>query len=157
MASIYPRLTAAFLMFLFTTPKLSKPCIHLLNNEWKQLSVGQRAILVRVVFIGKVINVYKKDQTTKTHPADFEVWRVLKGRNIVQEVFETHPSELLRVYGFGERRQCLSPVNPGDVHMVFTVYEPESRSLVARYEDIFGATSEPTASNEDEVLQALGM
>lgn len=155
MASIYPRLTAAFLMFLFTTPKLSKPCIHLLNG-WKQLSAGQRAKLVRVVLIGKVINVYKKDEISHTYPADFEVWRVLKGRNIVQEVFETHPSEVIRVYGFGERKQCFSPVNLGEVHMVFTVYEPESRSLVARYDDLFGATSQPTASNEEEVLQALG-
>ena len=120
------------------------------------MSVGQRAVLVKVVFIGKVINVYKKDALTQTHPADFRVWKVLKGRKIVEEVFETYPSDLIRVYGFGESRLCFSPAEPGDVHMVFMVYEPKSRLLVARYDDIFGATSPPTASNEEEVLQALG-
>ena len=74
----------------------------------------------------------------------------------MDEVFEMHPSQLIKVYGFGEKRLCFSPVKPGDVHMVFMVYEPDSRSLVARYDDIFGATSAPTASNEDKVLQALG-
>lgn len=125
-------------------------------DGWKQLDVGQRAKLAKVVFIGKVINVYTKDEISHTHAADFELWRVLKGRKIVDEVFEMHPSQLIKVYGFGEKRLCFSPVKPGDVHMVFTVYEPESRSLVARYDDIFGATSPPTANYEEIVLQALG-
>lgn len=150
-----PRFRAILLLFVFTLPKLSKPCIQLLDG-WKQLSVGQRAKLVKVVFIGKVINLYTKDEISQTHAADFEVWRVLKGRKIVDEVFEMHPSPLVKVYGFGEKRLCFSPVKPGDVHMVFMVYEPDSRSLVARYDDIFGATSPATASNEDDVLHALG-
>lgn len=155
MAGTRPRFTAVLLLFLFTIPKLSKPCIQLLDG-WKQLSVGQRAKLVKVVFIGKVINVYSTEQISHTHAADFEIWRILKGRKTVDEVFEMHPSQLIKVYGFGEKRLCFSPVKPGDVHMVFMVYEPNSRSLVARYDDIFGATSPPTASNEDDVLQALG-
>ena len=155
MAGTRPRFMAILLLFLFTIPKLSKPCIYALD-EWKPLSAGQRAKLAKVVFIGKVINVYSTDQISQTHAADFEIWRILKGRKIVDEVFEMHPSQLIKVYGFGEKRLCLSPVKPGDVHMVFMVYEPDSRSLVARYDDIFGATSPPTASNEDDVLQALG-
>lgn len=155
MACTSPRFTTALLLFLFTIPKLTKPCIQLLDG-WKQKSVGERAKLVKVVFIGKVINLYTKDELSQTHAADFEVWRILKGRKIVEEVFEMHPSPLVKVYGFGEKRLCFSPVKPGDVHMVFMVYEPDSRSLIARYDDIFGATSPATASNEDDVLQALG-
>lgn len=155
MALSHPRITSVLLLFLFTIPEPSKPCIQLLDG-WKPLKVGERAKLVKVVFIGKVVNLYTYDEVSQTHAADFEVWRILKGRNIVEEVLEMHPSPLVKVYGFGEKRLCRSPVNPGEVHMVFMVYEPNSRSLVARYEDIFGATSPATTSNEDDVLQALG-
>ncbi|XP_078378251.1 uncharacterized protein LOC144661381 isoform X3 [Oculina patagonica] len=155
MACSSPRITAVLLLFLFTIPKPSKPCIQVLDG-WKPLKVGERAKLVKVVFIGKVVNLYTYDQVSQTHAADFEVLRILKGRKIVDEVLEMHPSPLVKVYGFGEKRLCLSPVNPGEVHMVFMVYEPNSRSLVARYEGLFGATSPATAINEDDVLQALG-
>lgn len=155
MACSSPRITAVLLLFLFTIPKPSKPCIQVLDG-WKPLKVGERAKLVKVVFIGKVVNLYTYDQVSQTHAADFEVLRILKGRKIVDEVLEMHPSPLIKVYGFGEKRLCLSPVNPGEVHMVFMVYEPNSRSLVARYEGLFGATSPATAINEDDVLQALG-
>ena len=120
------------------------------------MSVGERAKLVKVVFIGKVVDLYTMDKISETYAADFEVWRVLKGRQIVDEVFEMHPSSAIKVYGFGEKRLCYSPVKRGDVHIVLMVYEPASRSLVARYDDIFGATAAPTASNEEEVLHALG-
>ena len=36
------------------------------------------------------------------------------------------------------------------------VYANESRALIARYEDVFGATAPATAKNEEEVLLALG-
>ena len=159
MACSWPRFKTVLLLSLLTIPKLSKPCIRILPEEggWKQMSVGQRAKLVKVVFIGKVINLYTVDKLSGTYAADFEIWRILKGRKIVDEVFEMHRSSLVKVYGFGEKRLCYSPVKPGDVHMVFMVYEPASRSLVARYDDIFGATAAPTAANENEVLQALGM
>lgn len=158
MACTWPRFTAVLLLFLFTIPKLSKPCIHILPEEggWKPMSVGERAKLVKVVFIGKVVDLYTMDKISETYAADFEVWRVLKGRQIVDEVFEMHPSSAIKVYGFGEKRLCYSPVKRGDVHIVLMVYEPASRSLVARYDDIFGATAAPTASNEEEVLHALG-
>lgn len=159
MACSWPRFKTVLLLSLLTIPKLSKPCIRILPEEggWKQMSVGERAKLVKVVFIGKVINLYTVDKLSGTYAADFEIWRILKGRKIVDEVFEMHRSSLVKVYGFGEKRLCYSPVKPGDVHMVFMVYEPASRSLVARYDDIFGATAAPTAANENEVLQALGM
>ncbi|CAH3129393.1 unnamed protein product [Porites lobata] len=158
MACSWPRFKTVLLLSLLTIPKLSKPCIRILPEEggWKQMSVGERAKLVKVVFIGKVINLYTVDKLSGTYAADFEIWRILKGRKIVDEVFEMHRSSLVKVYGFGEKRLCYSPVKPGDVHMVFMVYEPASRSLVARYDDIFGATAAPTAANENEVLQALG-
>lgn len=142
------------LLFLLTVPKLSKPCIQLLDG-WKQLSAGERAKLVQVVFIGKVVNLYSYDATS-THAADFEVWKILKGSKFVEEVLEMQSSPLVIVYGFGEKMHCLSPVNPGEVHMVFMVYANESRALIARYEDVFGATAPATAKNEEEVLLALG-
>lgn len=149
-----PRFTTILVLFLLTIPKLSKPCIQLLDG-WKQLSVGERAKLVKVVFIGKVVNLYSYDNT-QTHAADFEVWRILKGSKFVEDVLEMHPSPLVKVYGFGKKMQCFSPVNPGEVHMVFMVYANESRALIARYDDIYGATALPTARNEEDVLQALG-
>ncbi|XP_022794273.1 uncharacterized protein LOC111332994 isoform X2 [Stylophora pistillata] len=142
------------LLFLLTIPKFSKPCIQLLDG-WKQLSPGERAKLVKVVFIGKVVNLYSYDATS-THAADFEVWKILKGSKFVEEVLETQSSPLVKVYGFGEKMNCFSPVNPGEVHMVFMVYANESRALIARYDDIFGATAPATAKNEEEVLLALG-
>ena len=155
MTNIYSLSATIIFLLLFTIPKFSNPCIQMLNG-WKQMTVGKRAKLAKVVFVGKVVNLYSMNELSQTYAADFEIWRLHKGRNIVMEVLEQHPGPLVKVFGFGEKRLCYSPVHPGEVHLVFMVYEPKSRSLVARYDDIFGAISPPTAKNEHDVLQALG-
>lgn len=152
-------LRAMFVSFilLFAIPDLTKPCIYLLNQGWKQKSVGERAKLVDVVFTGKVRRLYSLNELSQTYAADFEVLQVLKGRDIVDQVIDIHSSSQLKVFGFGEKRLCFSPVRPGEIHMVFAVYSPNTNvNLVARYDDIFGATSSVTKQNEDEVLNVLG-
>ena len=142
-------------ILLMTIPEFIQPCIHLLDEGWKPKSVGDRAKLVAVVFIGRVRHVHPVS-IYQTYAADFEVLRVLKGRSVVDEVMTIHRSTQLKVFGFGEKRLCLSPVRPGEVHMVFAIHWENMNSLVARYDDFFGATSPATKENEDKVLEALG-
>ncbi|EDO49429.1 predicted protein [Nematostella vectensis] len=119
------------------------------------MTEAQRAQLAKVVFIGKVADIYSLDNETQTYAADFEIHRVLKGRQIIDEVLAKHPGRTVKVYGFGEKRMCFSEVYKGETHMVFMVYHAASGSLVARYDDIFGAISRATEENENEVLSAL--
>ena len=120
------------------------------------MSAGDRAKLVKVVFVGKVVDVYATDIQTQTYAAEFEIFRILKGERIVNDVLEMHHGPTVKVYGFGEKRLCYSEVYTGEIHLVFMVIEPKSRLLVARYDDIFGATAPVTVENENEILNALG-
>lgn len=120
------------------------------------MSVSERAKLVKVVFVGKVMGLYPVDKLSQTYAAKFEIYRILKGEQIINDVLEMHPGPTVKVYGFGEKRLCYSEVYIGELHLVFMVVHPKTRSLVARYDDIFGATSPVTYTNENEILAALG-
>lgn len=134
---------------------VGQPCIQLLNG-WTRKSVSERAKLVKVVFVGKVVGLYPVDSMSQTYAAQFKIHRILKGEQIINDVLEMHPGPTVKVYGFGERRLCYSEVYIGEMHLVFMVIHPQTRSLVARYDDIFGATSPVTIENEQEILAALG-
>jgi hypothetical protein len=144
-----------FLLILLTIADIAQPCILLLNG-WKQMSVGERAYRVQVVFVGKVAGLHSVDPQSQFYAADFEIVRILKGEQIIDEVLNTHPGPTVKVYGFGEKSRCYSEVYKGEIHIVFMLYEPKSRSLVARYETAFAATSPVTAENENEILETLG-
>ncbi|KAK3751843.1 hypothetical protein QZH41_009659 [Actinostola sp. cb2023] len=146
---------AFILLLIVVLADFAQPCILLLNG-WSKMSAGERAKLVKVVFVGKVVGLYPVDPQSQTYAAEFEIFRILKGEHIVNEVLELHPGPTVKVYGFGEKRLCYSEVYTEEIHLVFMVFEPKSRLLVARYDDIFGATSPVTAENENEILAALG-
>ncbi|XP_032222941.1 uncharacterized protein LOC5521805 isoform X2 [Nematostella vectensis] len=151
---LFSRVSLVVLVFVLTINP-AHACIKLLNG-WTRMTEAQRAQLAKVVFIGKVADIYSLDNETQTYAADFEIHRVLKGRQIIDEVLAKHPGRTVKVYGFGEKRMCFSEVYKGETHMVFMVYHAASGSLVARYDDIFGAISRATEENENEVLSALG-
>lgn len=134
---------------------VGQPCIQLLNG-WTRKSVSERAKLVKVVFVGKVVGLYPVDSMTQTYAAQFKIYRILKGEQIINDVLEMHPGPTVKVYGFGERRLCYSEVYVGEMHLVFMVIHPRTKSLVARYDDIFGATSPVTIENEHEILTTMG-
>lgn len=134
---------------------IAQPCILLLNG-WTKMTVSERAKLVKVVFVGKVVGLYPVDKVTQTYAAEFEIYRILKGENIINDVLERHPGPTVKVYGFGEKRLCYSEVYTGEMHLVFMVVHPKTLSLVARYDDIFGATSSVTYQNENSILETLG-
>ena len=145
-------------VILFTVVDICQPCIVLLDG-WKQKTVSERARLAKVVFLGKTIRRYPTQtmfDDTKAYAADFKIIRLLKGREIMKEVLETHASPYVKVYGFGEKKRCLVDVHPGETYLVFMVYHNSSRSLIARYDDVFGATAPATNENEKEILAELG-
>ena len=93
---------------------------------------------------------------TEMYAADFKIIRLFKGQQIVEEVLERYPSPYVKVLGFGEKRMCLVEVYPGETYLVFMAYHPAQRLLIARYDDIFGATATASEENENEILAEMG-
>lgn len=155
--NIYQR-TVLAAVILFTFVDVCQPCIPLLDG-WKQKSVGERAKLAKVVFVGKTVRRYPSQRMvdqTEVYAADFKIIRLFKGQQIIEEILEMYPSPYVKVYGFGEKRRCLVEVYPGETYLVFMVYHNSSRMLIARYDDIFGATAPATEENQNEILAEIG-
>jgi hypothetical protein len=60
----------------------------------------------------------------------------------------------MNVTQFGDKSQCFSPVSPQKYYIVFA--EMRANQLVAKYDDLFGATADWTQQSEERVWSGVG-
>lgn len=129
-------------------------CILLLNG-WQPLPLGERAILADVVVSADCIQTFKELRTedANTYFALFHIKDVIKGQNIISDI-KTSQDDFCNVTNFGDKTMCYSDVSEGESYLLFlTVFEG---GLSAKYDDLFGAVTDQTTANEEEILTALG-
>ncbi|XP_019613477.1 PREDICTED: uncharacterized protein LOC109461537 [Branchiostoma belcheri] len=144
---------------LFAILHIASGCIELLNG-WDPVPVAVRARRADVVLSGTVVRTSDDPPRRRpglTYSAQLRVRSVLKGKDRLQEIpaISDEP-KVYNVSNFGRRAECYSEVVQGDSYIFFLGIFREGE-LAARYDDIFGATADPTRGNEEEILLALGV
>ncbi|KAI8497202.1 hypothetical protein Bbelb_251510 [Branchiostoma belcheri] len=134
-------------------------CIELLNG-WDPVPVAVRARRADVVLSGSVVRTSDDPPRRRpglTYSAQLRVRSVLKGKDRLREIpaISDEP-KVYNVSNFGRRAECYSEVAQGDSYIFFLGIFREGE-LAARYDDIFGATADPSRGNEEEILLALGV
>lgn len=131
-------------------------CILLLNG-WKPVPLAERATSAEVVISGYVEETYKDNRTeSDTYTAKLSVINVLKGMQLLDKLprLIEKGERVFNVSNFGDTVMCYSDVEEGYTYFFFlTIFKD---SLSGKYDDIFGATTEFNAQNEELVLAALG-
>ncbi|XP_078661143.1 uncharacterized protein LOC144905377 [Branchiostoma floridae x Branchiostoma belcheri] len=133
-------------------------CIELLNG-WDPVPVSVRARRADVVLSGTVVRTSDDPPRRRpglTYSAQLRVRSVLKGKDRLREIpaISDEP-KVYNVSNFGRRAECYSEVAQGDSYIFFLgIFR--AGELAARYDDIFGATADPSRGNEEEILLALG-
>ena len=145
----YVLMVAIFLWF--TEP--TETCRILLTG-WTPISIGERTRLAEYVITGYVERTFKDQRTSAdTYSAEIYVIEILKGSDVTNGI-STATGTRHNISNFGNSVDCYADIDTEQTYIFFlTMFRG---SLSAKYDDIFGAVSEHTKGNENEVTEALG-
>ena len=150
------------LLPLLTLVSVCRCCILLLNG-WKPLGLERRAQLAQIVVSTRTLSKSPINGHKVLYAANFEVISILKGWNILDDLQRKRSKSVretdrlfISVSGFGDRRFCFSSVDVGETYILFLAYKNETDTLVAKYDDIYGASELLYGNNEETILLSLG-
>ncbi|KAK6182721.1 hypothetical protein SNE40_010341 [Patella caerulea] len=137
------------MQFIYVT----KSCILLLNG-WDPLSIYERTEMADVVVGANVLRAFKTDRTEAgTYTAEVKVLDVYKGDELMRNI-STSEYKVYNVSNFGDKTMCYADLTEGAKYILFlTIYNGR---MSAKYDDIFGAASDFSTDNEQQVLEYLG-
>ena len=155
----YVNLTSVILrtfLFLQGLP-IVLSCIYLLNG-WTPMSVANRTARADIVLSGHVIKAFKEREfrtEAMTYAATVQLFDVYKGRKLLRNIPVLKDSlNVYNISNFGDRKMCYADIDDGRNYIFFlTTYK---QRLSAKYDDIFGASTEYTESNSRQVQEQVG-
>ena len=132
-------------------------CIYLLNG-WMPISVTNRTAKADIVLSAQVIKTFKDPKfrtNAQTYTATVKLFEIYKGNKLLRNIpVNSHQPKVYNVTNFGDRKMCYADVMEGNNYILFlTTYK---QRLSAKYDDIFGAATEYTEPNVQEVLNQIG-
>lgn len=153
----------AVLCFVLMQVLCTQACIKLLNGEWKRISLEERTKRAPLVVTGKILYTEKVPGHDIFYSATFEVLNVLKGWNLLKQLHKMNstsvkalePKIIATAVGFANY-DCFSTVEEDESYALFLSYNSEKDTIVARYDDIFGAADRLYQRTERAILATLG-
>ncbi|BFZ22655.1 hypothetical protein BsWGS_25694 [Bradybaena similaris] len=130
-------------------------CVLLLNG-WSPLSVRERAKLAEISVLGVVMDTYKEERTVDdTYTAAFRIVSIYTGHDLLTNVTKSvAPDNVYNISNFGSKAKCYADVEAGSRYILFlTLFDGQ---LSAKYDDLFGAASVFTESDDEEINNYLG-
>lgn len=146
------------LVFLTTT----QACIQMLDG-WKQVGLEERAKRAPIVFHGLAIEATPEGDNSFLYSVQFWMINIYKGSESVAALLNLDPGSggvfnlrdrRINVTGFGDKSNCHGTVAPQKYYIIFC--EMRGNELVAKFDDLFGATADWSEKNEERVWHGIG-
>lgn len=121
------------------------------------MSVANRTALADIVLSGRVIRAFKEREMrteAMTYTATVKLFDVYKGIKLLRNIpVSQDNANVYNISNFGDRKMCYADIEEGRNYIFFlTTYK---QRLSAKYDDIFGAATEYTESNANEVQKEV--
>lgn len=121
------------------------------------MSVANRTARADIVLSGHVIKAFKaREYRTEamTYGASVKLFEVYKGVKLLRNIPATNESSnIYNITNFGDRKMCYADIDDGRNYIFFlTTYK---QRLSAKYDDLFGAATDYTENNVNEVKKEM--
>ena len=129
-------------------------CPVQMQDGWKQQSLADRTKQADVVALGEAVQIHPDAEGFKT--GGFDLLDIFKGHKIIEAIYANTSQSTFYILGFGSPLLCYTDIVKGEIYILFATLEPITMSLTVPFKKPFDGTTEPTAKNQDEILESLG-
>lgn len=152
------------LLLAFTAVPCSECCFIVFNGQWKPVALEERTRKADLVVTANILSTAPIPNNTHFYEATFEVLNVLKGWDLLKRLHYQgtgpvkfmEPKIIASAEGFADTRHCFSHVEVGESYALFLGFNPLTKRLIAKYDDIFGAADKLFKRTERDILKTLG-
>ena len=163
MMKMFATYLSILLLTLAVIPN-SECCFRVFNRQWKPVSLEERTRKADLVVTANILSTAPIPHNRHFYGATFEVLNVLKGWDLLKRLHSQgsgpvkymKPKIVASADGFGDPRLCFSHVEVGESYALFLSFNPHTKRLIARYDDIFGAADKLFKRTERDILKTLG-